>query len=222
VSSRVPYVSAGRASEVFSCYPDCTYVSVVPASCLFCALILGSGRVCTLLSKVQSRIYFPWYNQHVDKPAATIGSEALLPNPALKPFEVLVGKWKTVGSHGLLPGVTLHGNVSFEWIENGAYLFMRSEIIDDSRFPSGIAIFGSDDVQKRFFMLYFDQRGVSRMFEVSIENKTIKWRRDQPGFSQRTANILSSDGKTIISKGELSKDGTNWEKDLELTYTRSQ
>lgn len=120
----------------------------------------------------------------------------------------------------MLPGVTLHGRVSFEWIENGAFLLMRSEIVDDPRVPSGLAIFGSDDVQHTYFMLYFDERGVSRKLDVSIEENVIRWWRDQPGFSQRTTNTIASDGNTITSKGELSRDGATWEQDLELTYTR--
>jgi hypothetical protein len=150
----------------------------------------------------------------------TIGSNAQKHNPALNPLEVLVGTWKTEGSHGLFPGLTLHGSVTFEWIENGAFLMMRSEIINDSRFPSGIAIFGSDDVQKRIHMLYFDERGVSRIQEVSVNKNVIKWWRDQPGFSQRCTNTASSDGQTIVSKGELSKNGVTWEKDLDLTYSK--
>lgn len=154
------------------------------------------------------------------KHKATIGSGALISNPALKPLKVLVGKWKTEGSHGLLPGVVLQGKASFEWIENGAFLLMRSEINNDSRFPSGISIFGSDDVQKKFFVFYFDERGVSRVFEASVKDNVISWWRNQPSFSQRCINTVSNDGKTIIGKGEISKDGINWEKDLELTYSR--
>lgn len=40
------------------------------------------------------------------------------PNPALKPFGVLVGEWKTVGTHGSLPNTILHGWTTFEWFEN--------------------------------------------------------------------------------------------------------
>src|SRR5437899_10460642 len=48
-----------------------------------------------------------------------IGSAALIPNPALKPFEVLVGEWQTTGSHPYLPDSTLHGRTSFDWLEGG-------------------------------------------------------------------------------------------------------
>lgn len=153
------------------------------------------------------------------RPEATIGARARMPNPALQPFAVLVGRWRTEGSHGLLPDATLHGRTSFEWIENGAFLLMRSEI-DHPSFPHGMAIFGSDDAQHKFFMLHFDERGVSRIQHVSMENNVLMWWRDQPDFSQRYTCTIASDGQTMVSKGELSRDGTSWEKDLELTYSR--
>ena len=73
-----------------------------------------------------------------------IGSTALLSNPALKPFAVLVGEWQTTGSHPYFPNTILKGRTSFEWTEGGAFLIMRSEV-NHPQFPSGIAIFGSDD-----------------------------------------------------------------------------
>ncbi len=150
---------------------------------------------------------------------AKIGSEALTPNLELEPFKVLIGKWRTEGSHPLIPGVILHGLTSFEWIEGGSFLMMRSEI-DEPDIPSGIAIIGSDNVLKKYFMLYFDERGISRMYNVSLYSNQLKWWRDAPGFSQRFTGTLTNGDKTIIGKGELSKDESNWEKDLELTYSR--
>src|SRR3954470_2493290 len=97
----------------------------------------------------------------------TIGSEALVPNPALRPFGVLVGQWRTTGTHPLVPGTTFHGRTSFAWHEGGAFLLMRSEI-DESDIPSGVAIFGSDDEAGTFFMAYFDERGVSRKYDVTL------------------------------------------------------
>jgi hypothetical protein len=145
--------------------------------------------------------------------------EASIPNPALKPLSVLVGEWNTVGTHPYVPGTTFHGRTSFEWLEGGAFLIMHSEI-DEPGIPSGIAIFGSDDSTKEYYMLYFDERGVSRKYEVTLDNNIWKWWRNDPKFSQRFTGTIVDDGRTIISKGELSRDGKSWEKDLELTYTR--
>jgi hypothetical protein len=131
----------------------------------------------------------------------------------------LIGEWTTVGTHGLVPGTTYHGRTSFEWLEGGAFLIMHSEI-DEPDIPSGIAIFGSDDALGEYFMLYFDERGVSRRHDVSLHDNVLKWWRTAPGFSQRNTLTIGDDGRTIIGKGEVSKDGVSWEKDLDLTYTR--
>ncbi len=148
-----------------------------------------------------------------------LGTKASIPNPALEPFEVLVGEWQTTGSHPYLPGVTLHGRASVDWLEGGAFLIMRSEI-DEPHVPQGIEIFGSDDAAKKVVMLHFDERGVSRVFDVTMTGNQLSWWRDEPSFSQRCVITIEDDGNRLISKGEMSRDGAAWEKDLELTYTR--
>jgi hypothetical protein len=145
--------------------------------------------------------------------------EAAIPNTALKPFEILIGEWKTIGTHPYFPDMTFHGQTSFQWMEKGAFMIMHSEI-DEPGIPSGIAIFGSDDTTGEFFMLYFDERNVSRKLDVSFSDNVLKWWRNATGFSQHFTGTFINNGNTMIGKGELSKDGIIWEKDLELTYTR--
>jgi hypothetical protein len=145
--------------------------------------------------------------------------EITTPNPALKPFSVLIGNWNTTGTHGQLPDTVLHGQASFEWLEYGAFLLIRSSV-DDPRFPRTITLIASDDAQAEYYMLTFDDRGVSRKYEVSLQNNVWKWWRNAPGFLQRYEVRIAEDGNTLIGSGELSKDGVSWEKDLNLTYTR--
>ena len=145
--------------------------------------------------------------------------KAAIPNPALQPFAVLIGEWETIGNHPLVPNTTLHGRSTFKWIEGGAFLMWYSEIAKEG-FPTGIAIFGSDDTAKEYFMMYFDERKVSRKYEVSYQDGVLKWWRDAPEFSQRNTWTISNNGNTITGEGQLSKDGTTWEKDLDLTFTR--
>ncbi|MCC6866043.1 MAG: hypothetical protein IT280_07765 [Ignavibacteria bacterium] len=145
--------------------------------------------------------------------------KAQIPNPALKPFNVLIGEWETVGSHPIFPGTILHGYSSFKWIEGGAFLMWYSTVQKEG-FPTGIAIIGSDDAEGAFFMLYFDERGVSRKHEVSFKDNVLNWWRNTSGFSQRYSWAISNDGNTIVGKGELSKDGITWQKDLDQTFTR--
>src|SRR5919201_3856933 len=137
-------------------------------------------------------------------------NEAAKPNPALQPLSILVGVWNTVGTHPMVPGKTFHGRTSFAWIEGGSYLIMHSQI-DEPEIPSAIAVFGSDDATGECSMLYFDERGVSRRYQVSIADNVWKWYRNAPGFSQRFIGKISPDGRTIDGHGELSRDGTNWE-----------
>jgi hypothetical protein len=151
--------------------------------------------------------------------AGVIGGEALKSNPSLRPFEVLVGDWRTTGTHPLAPGTTFHGRTSFAWHEGGAFLIMRSEI-DEDGIPSGVAIFGSDDAAGTFFMVYFDERGVSRKYDVTLSGNRLVWQRDEAGFAQRNTLVINDARSRMTGTGEMSRDGGEWEGDLSLTYER--
>jgi hypothetical protein len=152
--------------------------------------------------------------------AKLIAQKALIPNPALKPFEILIGEWKTTGSHPYFPDITLHGRAVFEWHENGAFVIVRSEI-DHPKFPDSIQIFGSDDAAKSYFMLHFDQRGTSRKFDVQIDDHCFTWLRQDATFSQRYVLTVQDSGQRLESSGKMSQNGQAWEDDLSLTYIRS-
>ena len=96
---------------------------------------------------------------------------------------------------------------------------MRTENVEE-KIPAGVAVFGSDNASGEVFMLYFDERKVSRKYDVSFQDNMLKWWRNAPDFSQRFTWRFTDDNNTIIGKGEMCKDGKTWEKDLELTYTR--
>ncbi len=61
--------------------------------------------------------------------------DASIPNPALKSFSALIGEWKTSGTHPKIPGITLHGHTSFNWMEGGAFLVMHSKI-NEGKIPT--------------------------------------------------------------------------------------
>jgi hypothetical protein len=150
---------------------------------------------------------------------SSIVDAAAKPNPRLEPLRVLVGTWTTAGTHPLVPGKTFHGRVSFSWIEGGAFLRMHSEI-DEPEIPTAIALFGTDDAAGTCSMLYFDERNVSRRYEVHLEKGEWRWWRDDPDFAQRFVGTIAPDGRTIVARGEMSRNGGPWEPDLALTYTR--
>ena len=146
-------------------------------------------------------------------------SKAIKTNPKLEPLAILIGEWKTEGQHPMIPGKILYGRTSFKWIQGGAFMMMESSV-EEKGFPEGIAIFGSDDASDEYAMIYFDEREVSRRYTATLKDGLWKWWRTDSEFSQRFTGIIHEDGNTITSKGEMSKNGKPWEKDLELTYTR--
>jgi hypothetical protein len=89
------------------------------------------------------------------------------PNPTLSNLEALVGKWSLEILFPADPASPLRGSVSSERLEGRAFLVMRSGI--DWSGPSGsVAVIGRDDKAETYSMLYFDARGVSRIYEMSF------------------------------------------------------
>jgi hypothetical protein len=142
-------------------------------------------------------------------------------NPALAALDRVIGTWTVTGSHPYLPGRTLRGRVTFERIEVGAFVRMQSKM-EDAEIPEGIAIFGTDDDDHTCTMLYFDVRGVSRKYDVTLHADGFTWSRDAPRFAQRFRVTIAKDGRTMESEGTMKKEGGEWEADLRLSYMRSE
>jgi hypothetical protein len=148
-----------------------------------------------------------------------IGGEAQRLNPALEALAPLIGRWRTTGTHPLVPGVTFHGRTSFEWCEGGAFVLMRSEI-DEPEIPSAVAVFGSDDAAGTITMIYFDERGVSGRYTVEVTGEAVQLHCDEGGFAQRMVLTIAGDGSHLDARGTMSRDGGLWEDDLQLVYER--
>ncbi len=87
-------------------------------------------------------------------------------NPALADLRFLVGAWDMELSEASFlpdPGAKVHGSVTFEWIEQGAALVMR---MGDAA-PTATWIFGRDDAEPGYHVLYADDRGVSRVYRMA-------------------------------------------------------
>jgi hypothetical protein len=142
-------------------------------------------------------------------------------NPALKSLEVFVGEWETeLSNASFLPDKSepQKGVVSFELIENDGFLVQRQ---GGPSFPWARWIIGRDESEENYSVLYFDDRGVSRKYEMSLADGIWKIWRNAPGFWQRFKGKVSKDGKTIIAHWELSTDGgKTWDHDFDLNYFR--
>jgi hypothetical protein len=140
---------------------------------------------------------------------------------ALKKLERLVGEWRITATPPGGPPWPGEGRTIFEWHESGAHLIERSTI-DMPEAPDGISIIGCDAANGTYYQLYSDDRGVCRVYEMSIGDSEWKlWRGGEP-FPQRFSGRFADDGRTIVGRWEKAEDGTNYTTDFDLTYTRAE
>lgn len=132
-------------------------------------------------------------------------------------WQTLVGTWAIDATHPMLPDDEIRGQMTFEWLDGHRVLIQRSDY-DHPEIPDAVAIFGVID--EELSMHYFDSRGVHRIFTVSLSEGILRCARNAPGFSQRITLTIRDDGNTIAGQAELSRDGTNWQDDLTITYRR--
>jgi hypothetical protein len=137
-------------------------------------------------------------------------------NPALKELEVLIGDWEMELSNASFlpnPSDTVKGQISFEWAEDGAFLCMQMG-------DNALWLISRDDAQPDYIVFYYDARSVSRIYQMSFSEKKWKIWRNSPNFSQRYEGDLSNDSNIITAHWEKSSDGTTWDHDFNVTYTR--
>jgi hypothetical protein len=141
---------------------------------------------------------------------------------ALEPF---VGEWSLVAAFKDMPPADAGARVTFEWLPGKMFMIERWEVPVPEA-PDGIAIIGADPGSEgNYLQHYFDSRGVARLYKMSFKDGVWKLRRDEPDFSpldfsQRFTGTFSADGKSVAGSWEISHDGTTWEHDFDLTYTK--
>lgn len=143
-------------------------------------------------------------------------------NRALEPLAALVGEWAVELSNASFlpsPSDTVRTQVSIGWAEEGAFLAMR---MGDraAGVPWALWLVGRDQVDDTCTALYYDDRGVSRVYAMSLAGNVWRIWRDDPSFSQRFLGRLSQDGQTIAATWEKSVDGGAWDHDFDMAYAR--
>ncbi len=140
-------------------------------------------------------------------------------NPALLRLDSLVGRWSLVLSDAwfLEPRDTvLHGEATVEWLGD-AFVVLRSEM--DGRPMWDLAV-GHSDAQDRYVLLYHDERGVSRVFDMTFGNGRWEFTRADPDFCQRFVADVTED--RIAGRCDASEDGgATWRGDFDLVFTRA-
>jgi hypothetical protein len=142
-------------------------------------------------------------------------------NPALADLQFLAGAWDMELSEASFlpdPDATVHGSVTFEWIEHGAALVMR---MGSGGTPTATWIIGRDEAEPDYNVLYADDRGVSRTYRMSLGDGFWRLWRDAPGFSQRFEAKIAPGRAEINGSWQKSVDeGTTWEHDFTVRYRR--
>lgn len=146
-------------------------------------------------------------------------------NPVLRRLDKLVGAWDAEIPYPPDSPTVVRSQTHFAWHESGVFLVKRGhvqpEAVEKYGFPgSEVSIVGCDDSLESYCMLYSDSRGVSRLYQMSLDEKTWKLWRDAPGFNQRFTGTFSDDGNTITGQWETSADGATWQLDFHTTYKK--
>jgi hypothetical protein len=146
------------------------------------------------------------------------------PSTELAPLEPLVGEWSVEALFPGAPPSDLRGRTVFEWMTGGNFLVQRWEVpIDEA--PDGLAVIGVDGSGAAYLQHYFDSRGVARVYAMSFDDGVWKLSRTTADFSpldfsQRFTGTFGDNGRTIRGRWELCHDGSIWEHDFDLVYTR--
>jgi hypothetical protein len=137
-------------------------------------------------------------------------------DPALEPFDALIGTWDTEAKHRLVDAV-VRGSTTFEWLEGGHFLLQRSQS-EHELFPDGISIIGAPEAGEGLVTEYFDSRGVRRTYRVSLDDGVWRIWRDQPGFDQRFSATPAPDSFEGVF--ELAETPGEWQEDMKVIYRR--
>ncbi|MDP2713160.1 MAG: hypothetical protein Q8O56_18265 [Solirubrobacteraceae bacterium] len=137
-------------------------------------------------------------------------------DPALEPFDALIGTWGTEATHpefdGVVPGV-----VTYEWLEGRRFVILRSRH-EHELFPDAVCVIGPRETGDGLVMEYFDSRGVRRTYDTSLEDGVLRIWREAPGFDQRLAAAIHPDAFEAVY--QLATIPGEWKDDLKVIYRR--
>jgi hypothetical protein len=138
---------------------------------------------------------------------------------ALRALELLVGQWamEIKGPDGQpWPG---KAHASFQWLPSRAHLVQRT-VTGTPGAPDSTSIIGCDSTSGRYVQLYSDERGVSRIYDMTFGGRQWVLERDGDPFPQRFVGEISADGSTIDGRWEKAENRTDFSVDFSLTYRR--
>jgi hypothetical protein len=141
-------------------------------------------------------------------------------NEAMSHLETLVGEWKLTMTDAWFldsPDVEVYGTATVERIGE-AFLHLRGGLGEEH--STWDWVFGHSDANERYVCLYHDDRGVSRLFDMTFGDGEWTMSRADPDFHQRFISTVGPD--RIDGRWEASEDaGATWRKDFDLIFERA-
>jgi hypothetical protein len=146
---------------------------------------------------------------------------------ALTGLDVFVGEWVIEARFpGDQPATEEgpRGRSRFEWDLDRQFLLQRTEVPVPEA-PDSLTIVSADLETGAYTQHYYDSRGVTRLYAMTLADGVWTLTREAPDFSpldfaQRFTGRFSADGNTISGAWETRLDG-NWQHDFALTYRRT-
>ena len=140
-------------------------------------------------------------------------------NAALAQLEGLIGEWTlTMTDAWFLDDRTIEveGSASFRWLDD-SFIEMRGSLGTDQSVWDWVI--GRSDAREAFVLLYHDERGVLRVFDMTFGGGEWTLVREDPDFHQRFIATVGAD--RIDARWEASEDaGATWRKDFDLIFER--
>jgi hypothetical protein len=140
---------------------------------------------------------------------------------AMARLEAFIGEWVIEASFP--DGYGGSGRAVFEWALDRQFLICRTEVPGGP--PDGLMIMGYDPGRMPYCQHYFDSRGVARVYAMNLSDGVWTLLRDSADFTplvfaQRYTGTFAADGRRIEGRWESAQDGTTWELDFHLSYTK--
>jgi hypothetical protein len=140
---------------------------------------------------------------------------------ALEQLQGLVGTWSMTMTNAWFlesPEVEREGTATIEWLGD-AFLELRATL--GMGHGTWHWVIGRSDPREQLVLLYYDERAVCRVFDMTFGDGQWTLVREDPDFDQRF--IASVEGDRIVGRWEASEDfGKTWRQDFDLIFSRTE
>lgn len=145
-------------------------------------------------------------------------------NQAMARLDVLVGSWQTTMRNAWFlepPDHRVPGTAVGEWLSDAFVVFRWTMTGPVGEATSEmILVLGRSDALDAYTALYHDERGVCRVFDMTLDGSHWVLSREDPDMFQRFIADIGPD--RIEGSWEASDDhGSTWRKDFDLDFQRA-